>query len=366
MFAAKRLIKSFNKERPLELVCDFHGHSRRKNIFMYGCNFPDRPEATRTFPFILSKISPFFAYNYCSFKMQKSKEATLRISIFKEARIQNVYTLEASFCGPNFGPYTGSHHTAKQLEEMGKQVCLCLAINSEIELPLSLDPQPSPEGELTNLSTLKKKDLVLELKNCKELLVDNVENDSSGSDSDPSDDNLDPEEIAEVLPITNRKKIIEKKRPVTTKKRNTSILSLNLQKEKEKEPQKCLNCGEPMKGDHNCLSPAKKQKPKPNPVSRNMNIFSVNQPYYNAAGKKVRDQASQTVRANMKPIEGKRAQSPIMTSDFSKERYNNELVKERNRSISQKPVAREYRKPDRSLNQSYIRSGIGDATSSKQ
>jgi len=37
--AVKRLIRAFNKEREIVLLCDLHGHSRRKNIFMYGNNF---------------------------------------------------------------------------------------------------------------------------------------------------------------------------------------------------------------------------------------------------------------------------------------------------------------------------------------
>lgn len=32
----KNMAKEFAYERPLALYCDLHGHSRRKNIFMYG------------------------------------------------------------------------------------------------------------------------------------------------------------------------------------------------------------------------------------------------------------------------------------------------------------------------------------------
>ena len=78
IFAAKKLIKSFANERNIELVCDLHGHSRKQNIFMYGCDIPDYPQKTKTFPYILSKISEFFCYKSCSFRMQKSKESTLR------------------------------------------------------------------------------------------------------------------------------------------------------------------------------------------------------------------------------------------------------------------------------------------------
>ena len=102
IFASKRLIKIFAKEREIYMVCDLHGHSRRKNIFAYGCNIAEQPEVTRAFPYILSKISQVFAYHYCSFKMQKNKDSTLRIAIFNEISCNLIYTLEASFCGPDF------------------------------------------------------------------------------------------------------------------------------------------------------------------------------------------------------------------------------------------------------------------------
>jgi cytosolic carboxypeptidase protein 2/3 len=102
IYASKKFIKSFIKERNVDFICDLHGHSKKKNIFMYGCNLTEAPEHTRAIPYILSKISPYFFYPYCSFRMQKSKEATLRISIFKETKVCLIYTLEASFLGGNF------------------------------------------------------------------------------------------------------------------------------------------------------------------------------------------------------------------------------------------------------------------------
>lgn len=106
IFTSKRFIKTFAKEREIYMICDMHGHSRRKNIFAYGCNIPEAPEITRAFPYILSKISPFFAYHYCSFKMQKNKDSTLRIAIFNETACNLIYTIEASFCGPDYVIFT--------------------------------------------------------------------------------------------------------------------------------------------------------------------------------------------------------------------------------------------------------------------
>ena len=102
IFHSKKYIKSLAKERSIELICDMHGHSRQKSIFTYGCSIPDSPETTRMYPYILSKLSAYFSYPYCSFKMQKAKESTLRISLFKELNCALIYTLEASFCGTDF------------------------------------------------------------------------------------------------------------------------------------------------------------------------------------------------------------------------------------------------------------------------
>ena len=69
IYNAKRFIKTFAAEYDIELICDFHGHSRKKNVFMYGNNVIGKPEATRLFPYILSKISPWFNFKDCRFKV---------------------------------------------------------------------------------------------------------------------------------------------------------------------------------------------------------------------------------------------------------------------------------------------------------
>lgn len=56
VYHTKKLIVSMAKERKLALYCDLHGHSRRKNIFMYGNAMADEPEGPRIFPFLMSKV----------------------------------------------------------------------------------------------------------------------------------------------------------------------------------------------------------------------------------------------------------------------------------------------------------------------
>lgn len=103
VFSIKRMVKAFSKEREIALFCDLHGHSRRKNIFMYGNSFPEKPDATRMFPYILSKLCDYFSFESSRFSMHKSKEATARIAIWRELKIPNIFTMEASFSGADMG-----------------------------------------------------------------------------------------------------------------------------------------------------------------------------------------------------------------------------------------------------------------------
>jgi len=98
-FAVKKLIRSFMKEREILMYLDLHGHSRRKNIFMYGNNIKERPHASRVFPYIMSKLCDYFSFEQSRFSMNRSKEGTARIAMLKEINIPNVFTMEASFCG---------------------------------------------------------------------------------------------------------------------------------------------------------------------------------------------------------------------------------------------------------------------------
>ena len=62
IYHTKKLIKQLHLERRVALVCDMHGHSRKQNIFMYGCDSKTEWEQCRVLPYILSKVSPLFDY----------------------------------------------------------------------------------------------------------------------------------------------------------------------------------------------------------------------------------------------------------------------------------------------------------------
>ncbi|CAF3671099.1 unnamed protein product, partial [Adineta steineri] len=72
----REMIKRFMTEIELVLYCDFHGHSRKQNVFIYGCenkHLPKERLKERIFPAMFGKndISKF-SYDSCRFKVQKS------------------------------------------------------------------------------------------------------------------------------------------------------------------------------------------------------------------------------------------------------------------------------------------------------
>lgn len=108
------MIKQFCEDREVVMCVDLHGHSRKKNIFMYGCTGRSKFKE-RIFPRLLEKASEIFSFSDCAFGMQKAKEATERIVVYKEMGIVNSYTLEASFCGADFGKHCDFHFNTEHL-----------------------------------------------------------------------------------------------------------------------------------------------------------------------------------------------------------------------------------------------------------
>lgn len=124
------------------VFCDYHGHSRKKNVFMYGCSVKETvwqsniSSATssalqedfgyRTLPKILSQIAPAFSMGSCSFVVERSKESTARVVVWREVGVQRSYTMESTLCGCDQGKYKGLQISTRELEEMGAQFCVAL------------------------------------------------------------------------------------------------------------------------------------------------------------------------------------------------------------------------------------------------
>ncbi|XP_051875848.1 cytosolic carboxypeptidase 2-like [Pristis pectinata] len=122
----RRLIKRLVEERAVLLYCDFHGHSRKQNIFMYGCQGHGTVSTCvkqRVFPLMLSKnCGDKFSFRSCKFHMKREKEGTGRVVAWRLG-VANSYTLEATFCGSTLGNKRNIHFNVRDLEAMGFQFC---------------------------------------------------------------------------------------------------------------------------------------------------------------------------------------------------------------------------------------------------
>ncbi|XP_077687713.1 cytosolic carboxypeptidase 3 isoform X5 [Eretmochelys imbricata] len=123
----QKVVKVVMEERDILLYCDLHGHSRKENVFMYGCDGGEQVEVPclhqRIFPLMMSKNCPDkFSFPDCNFKVQKSKEGTGRVVMWKMG-IRNSYTLEATFCGSKLGNRGGTHFHTEDLESIGYHFC---------------------------------------------------------------------------------------------------------------------------------------------------------------------------------------------------------------------------------------------------
>lgn len=124
IFFAKTMIRHLLNDREVVLYIDIHGHSRKKNVFMYGNSESSGSGVQqKIFPGLLCRSSQCFCFDDCCFKMQKCKESTARVVAYRELAIVNSFTLEASFCGADFGSLADQHFTTKHLEEMGYMLC---------------------------------------------------------------------------------------------------------------------------------------------------------------------------------------------------------------------------------------------------
>nr|XP_015198902.1 PREDICTED: cytosolic carboxypeptidase 4 isoform X2 [Lepisosteus oculatus] len=123
------------------VFCDYHGHSRKKNVFLYGCSvketlwesgvplhaliFKEDP-GYRTLPKVLDRIAPAFSFNSCNFLVEKSRGSTARVVVWREMGVQRSYTMESTYNSCNQGVYKGLQLGTRELEEMGAKFCQSL------------------------------------------------------------------------------------------------------------------------------------------------------------------------------------------------------------------------------------------------
>ncbi|XP_024846492.1 cytosolic carboxypeptidase 3 isoform X6 [Bos taurus] len=226
----RNMIRRLMEKREVILYCDLHGHSKKENIFMYGCDGSDRCKALylqqRIFPLMLSKNCPDkFSFSSCKFNIQKSKEGTGRVVMWKMG-IRNSFTMEATFCGSTLGNKRGTHFNTKDLESMGYHFCdslldycdpdrtkyyQCLKELDEMEKHINLE-------KVIDDSDTSLKEITLDL-----------ETSSHASDSSESNDSQ-----TDLLKLNSQIKT-KKKQLKTKKERNSTIERHQNIREEEQE-----------------------------------------------------------------------------------------------------------------------------------
>ncbi|XP_068169276.1 cytosolic carboxypeptidase 4 [Antennarius striatus] len=142
IYHTKGLLYYLNSIGRTPLVfCDYHGHSRKKNVFLYGCSVKETlwqsgsPVDTvglkedpgyRTIPKALDRIAPAFSFNSCNYLVEKSRSATARVVVWREMGVLRSYTMESTYNGCNQGIYKGLQIGTLDLQEMGVKFCQSL------------------------------------------------------------------------------------------------------------------------------------------------------------------------------------------------------------------------------------------------
>ncbi|XP_076379522.1 cytosolic carboxypeptidase 1 isoform X3 [Megalopta genalis] len=140
-------------QRPPHVFVDYHGHSRRKNVFLFGCSRsgswsaadrakPDQPVQYLMLPHLMQRISPAFALPLCSFKVERNKESTARVAIWRQLGVSRSYTMETSFCGCDQGVLAGLHLDTRHLKAVGQDFCQALSMMNECGQDWGIDKSP--------------------------------------------------------------------------------------------------------------------------------------------------------------------------------------------------------------------------------
>ena len=262
----KQMIESFLQEKGTKDVIayvDLHGHSRKHNIFTYGCHMPgcnlEQLLEGRLLPWLLFQQCPEkFSFSSCKFSVHKCKESTGRVVMWRMG-ITNSFTLEATFCGTKLSPIP-RHFTVEDYKAMGEDLCKVIsnyakykhskismtgslvnlawhlkANSEENDSVLSTVITQATSTSSTAISTPMEFGTIYEkyddhssqqqpidiIKNCK---IEDLENESTTSGSDTSNDEFSSYSTHKQLQRRSRKKVIEGKK--SRKKRKMVKLSV--------------------------------------------------------------------------------------------------------------------------------------------
>nr|XP_051698198.1 cytosolic carboxypeptidase 2 [Oryctolagus cuniculus] len=226
----RNMIQRLLEEREVLLYCDFHGHSRKNNIFLYGCNNNNRKYwlHERVFPLMLSKNAPDkFSFHSCNFKVQKCKEGTGRVVMWRMG-ILNSYTMESTFGGSTLGSKRDTHFTIEDLKSLGYHVCdtlldFCDPDQAKFTQCLA-ELKELLQQEIHKKFNQLGQDMDLE-GNWSDISLSDIESSTSGSDSSLSDGL--PVHLLNIEDEVRRSLRRKKKKMLQTRKQRTKQYQKN-------------------------------------------------------------------------------------------------------------------------------------------
>ena len=231
IYFSKDLIYNFANKINIECIIDFHGHFGAFNSFFYGNFDKDNFTFCKYFPFICSQINDIISFQKSQFQMPKFKKGTGRIHLFEELNIENIFTLETSYFGCVNGKYSNQYLTVEKLQNIGRDICVGFLYlfyhnnKNNVFMNLSLNNYPKLKSvvekkyeEINNEFNMfiEKKNNNINNKEKNEDKNeeddDNLSSNESNSESEPSDDNIDIEELKKLIPFGTKKKKFKKRK----------------------------------------------------------------------------------------------------------------------------------------------------------
>jgi len=114
IYYLKGFIASLNaKGKTPMCYIDLHGHSLKKNAFIFGC---DGTADVLALPRLLNRL-PMFSLMNCRFQL--SRETCARTVVYRRLGIPRSYTLESTYNGCNQGKHNGLQITENDLCQLG-------------------------------------------------------------------------------------------------------------------------------------------------------------------------------------------------------------------------------------------------------
>ncbi|CAI2369038.1 unnamed protein product [Moneuplotes crassus] len=150
IYYTKLLLKVFLEEREVKLFCDLHGHSRKKNMFTYGCDYYNTFQESkynnfhlRIFPSLLSSLNNNFSFKDCTFKIEQCKTKCARVVVFRQFGVRLSFTLECSFYGREKSKTDSEtqdlHFKLSDFNKMGADICRAISHYLDPQFSDSID-----------------------------------------------------------------------------------------------------------------------------------------------------------------------------------------------------------------------------------